>query len=133
MWLRDKLRANLKGNNMENKIYKITKIGDNSDLENSALEKTIVSILARIGEFSSGTGRGLLGLKEAIYSKNSAKRYENLFNARDTLEFYKSAEKDLSLEAIRNNDEKEIREKLRGQISEKAIDTIIELKNKGKL
>ena len=133
VWLRDKLRANLIGNSMENKIHKISKIGDNSDLEKSALEQTIVSILGRIGEFSSGTGFGLLALKEGIYKKSPAERYESLYDARDTLEFYQGAEKDLSLTAIINNDEKAIREKLKGQINDRAIDTIIDLKNKGKL
>jgi hypothetical protein len=118
---------------MENKIHKISKIGDNSDLEKSALEQTIVSILGRIGEFSSGTGFGLQALKEGIYSKSPAERYESLYDARDTLEFYKGAEKDLSLTAIKNDDEKSVREKLKCQISDKAIDTIIDLKNKGKL
>ena len=118
---------------MENKIHKISKIGDNSNLEKSALEQTIVSILGRIGEFSSGTGFGLLALKEGIYKKSPAERYESLYDARDTLEFYESAEKDLSLTAIKSEGEKVIRDKLKGQISDKAIDTIIDLKNKGKL
>lgn len=118
---------------MENKIHKISKIGDNSDLEKSALEQTIVSILGRIGEFSSGTEFALLALKEGIYSKNPAERYESLYNARDTLEFYEGAEKDLSATAIKNDNEKVIREKLKCQISDVAIDTIVDLKNKGKL
>ena len=118
---------------MENKIHKISKIGDNSDLEKSALEQTILSILGRIGEFSNGTRFGLLALKEGIYRKSPAERYESLYDARDTLEFYEGAEKDLSLTAIINNDEKAIREKLKGQINDRAIDTIIDLKNKGKL
>ena len=107
-------------------------VGNNSNLDSSALEKTLKSVMSRIGEITFNLGFLNDWLKDAREGKRLIDRHEALFIATDIAKEAQYQLRKLDLYTIKKENEETIRSSLSHSISNDAIETIIELKKKGK-
>ena len=107
-------------------------VSNNSNLDSSALEKTLKSVMSRIGEITFNLGFLNDWLKDAREGKRLIDRHEALFIATDIAKEAQYQLRKLELYTIKKENEETIRSSLSHSISNDAIETIIELKKKGK-
>jgi|LauGreSBDMM110SN_4_FD.fasta_scaffold255843_2 hypothetical protein len=107
-------------------------VGNNSNLDSSALEKTLKSVMSIISEVTFNLGFLNDWLKDAREGKRLIDRHEALFIATDIAKEAQYQLRKLDLYTIKNENEETIRSSLSHSISNDAIETIIELKKKGK-
>lgn len=107
-------------------------VDSNSNVDSSALEKTLKSLMSRIGEVTFNLGFLNDWLKDAREGKRLIDRHEALFIATDIAKEAQYQLRKLELYTIKNENEETIRSSLSHSISNDAIKTIIELKKKGK-
>jgi hypothetical protein len=107
-------------------------VGNNSNVDSSALEKALKSVMSRIGEVRFNLDLLNNWLKDAREGKRLVDRHEALFIATDLAKEAQHQLSKLETCTIRNESEQTIRSSLSHSISEDAIETIIELKKKGK-
>lgn len=116
---------------MEEKTHS-SLVGSNSNVDSSALEKTLKSVMSRISEITFNLGFLNDWLKDAREGKRLIDRHEALFTATDIAKEAHYQLKKLELYTIKNQNEETIRSSLSHSINNVAIETIIELKKKGK-
>ena len=116
---------------MEKKTHS-SLVGNNSNLDSSALEKTLKSVMSIISEVTFNLGFLNDWLKDAREGKRLIDRHEALFIATDIAKEAQYQLRKLDLYTIKNENEETIRSSLSHSISNDAIETIIELKKKGK-
>ena len=107
-------------------------VDNNSNLDSSALEKTLKSVMSIISEVTFNLGFLNDWLKDAREGKRLIDRHEALFIATDIAKEAQYQLRKLDLYTIKNENEETIRSSLSHSISNDAIETIIELKKKGK-
>ncbi len=116
---------------MEKKTHS-SLVDNNSNLDSSALEKTLKSVMSIISEVTFNLGFLNDWLKDAREGKRLIDRHEALFIATDIAKEAQYQLRKLDLYTIKNENEETIRSSLSHSISNDAIETIIELKKKGK-
>ena len=116
---------------MEEKTHS-SLVGSNSSVDSSALEKTLKSVMSRIGEVTFNLSFLNDWLKDAREGKRLIDRHEALFMATDIAKEAQYQLRKLELYTIKNQNEETIRSSLSHSINNDAIETIIELKKKGK-
>jgi hypothetical protein len=116
---------------MEKKTHS-SLVGNNSNLDSSALEKTLKSVMSIISEVTFNLGFLNDWLKDAREGKRLIDRHEALFIATDIAKEAQYQLRKLDLYTIKKENEETIRSSLSHSISNDAIETIIELKKKGK-
>jgi hypothetical protein len=112
-------------NNIEDRIYSV----DNSE----KLTKCLKQILSRISELNFSSELLIDWLKDARDGKKLVDRHQALFMASDLAQEVRDQLKNLEPYTLRNDSEKAIRSSLLGYVDNEAIETLIELKNKGKI
>ena len=105
----------------------------NTDVDSKKLIRCLKSILTRVGEFSFRCYSIIDQLKDAKNRKRLIDKHEAFFIAYDLACELEEHTNNLSLFTIRNSGDKFVRNSLSGVIVDEAIETLIELKNKGKI
>ena len=109
-------------------------VGDNSNIEVSSLENTIISLLEQMAQQGSMLQLALNRLWRARNGKKLIDRNEALFLATDTIESTNYRCNLLKRDTLKRKNDDELRVSLKENfLNAKAVETIIELKNKGKL
>jgi len=112
-------------NNTEDRICSV----GNSEKSTKCLKQ----ILSRISELNFSCELLIDWLKDARDGKKLVDRHQALFMASDLAQEVRDQLKNLEPYTLKNDSEKAIRSSLLGYVNNEAIETLIELKNKGKI
>jgi len=97
------------------------------------LTKCLKQILSRISELNFSCELLIDWLKEVRDGKKLVDKHQALFMASDLAQEVRDQLKNLEPYTLKNDSEKAIRSSLLGYINNEAIETLIELKSKGKI